>query len=451
MSAENSSPEEQFRINAMTTKGLPDSNYGNVVRHGLWLLAVGFGGFMLWAIFAPVDAGAPAPGTVSVESTRKRIDHLTGGIVEKILVREGQRVSMGDPLIVFNEAQVKASLNAAESMWRTATLTVSRLDAERSGAKTIPFPAEFRANSADTTLSALMAAQEELFLARRKAIEGELSIIRESVHGLEEQIRTLNELATRRELQIKLFSEQLAAFQKLYSQHFVSRVQLIEIERQLAEVQTKQSEDFANSAAVKARLAEFRMRGVQREIEYRKEVESQLTDARKDAALSQERLAATKDVYERLMLHAPVTGTIVDLAFHTVGGIIKPGDRIMDIVPEGDALVVEAKMPTQYIDRVRKDLPADVHFDAYTTLIMQPVVFGTVVRVSADTLTEQRTGIPYYSVRIAVPAGELNKLGNFKIQPGMQVTVIVKTGERSMMSYLLQPLVRRFSTSMGEN
>lgn len=430
---------------------LPDSDYGKVARRGLWVLVLGFGGFMAWAIFAPVDEGVPAPGTVSVESKRKRIDHLTGGIVEKLPVRDGQSVKRGDPLIVLNETQAKASLNAAESQWRVAAVTVARLDAERTGAQTIQFPAELSAAPADVNLAALMRAQEALFLSRRKAIAGELAIIRESVRGLEEQIRSLDELNVRRELQIKLFNEQLAAFKKLFAQNFVSRVQLIEIERQLAEVQTKQSEDFANVAAVKARLAEFRMRGAQREIDYRKEVESQMAEVQKEAALARERLAASKDVFERLMLRAPVSGTVVDLAIHTIGGIIKPGERIMDIVPEGDELIIEAQVSPQYIDRVIKGLPADVHFDAYLNQIRQPVVSGKVVTVSADALVEQRTGIPYYSIRVSVPGSELKKLGDFKVQPGMQSTVMVKTGERSMMSYLMRPLFRRFSTALGEN
>ncbi len=446
-----STPTMSQDVQAKDKGSVPDSNYGKVVKLGLWILALGFGGFMAWAIFAPVDEGVPASGIVSVESKRKRIDHLTGGIVEKIPVRDGQKVKQGDPLIVLNEAQAKASLNAAESQWRVAAVTAARLNAERTGAKAIQFPEDLNTVPAAAALSALKLAQEELFRARRKALEGELAILRESVRGLEEQIRSLDELTTRREQQIKLFNEQLEAFRKLFAQNFVSRVQLIEIERQLAEVQTKQSEDYANIAAVKARLAEFRMRGAQREIDFRKEVESQLADVQKEAAIAKERLVATRDVHERLILRAPVSGIVVDSAIHTIGGIIKPGERIMDIVPEGDELIVEAQMPTQYIDRVIKGLPADVHFDAYLNLIKQPVVTGKIVSVSADALVEQRSGAPYYSVRVSVPGTELKKLGDFKIQPGMQTTVMIKTGERSMLSYLMRPLFRRFTTALGEN
>jgi HlyD family type I secretion membrane fusion protein len=387
---------------------------------------------------------------VSVESKRKRIDHLTGGIIEKILVREGQQVREGDPLIALNETQAKAALNAAESQWRITAAMAARLEAERAGLKAIQFPRELTDASGDPDVAAAMRAQTELFRSRRGALEGELAIIRESVHGLETQLRSLDQLLAGREKQVKLFNEQFASFSKLHAEKFVSRNQLIEIERQLAEVQTKQSEDLANIAGVKARLAEFRMRGAQREIEYRREVETQLADVQKDLATLGERLAAQRDTNARLVLRAPVAGTVVDLAFHTIGGVIKPGDRIVDIVPAGDELIVEAQVSPQHIDRVHAGLQAQVHFDAYQSYAIQPAVTGTVVVVSADTLSDPRTGAQYYAMRVAVPGTELKKLGALQIQPGMQGTVMVKTGERSLLAYLTRPVFRRFATAMGE-
>lgn len=429
---------------------LPDVDYGRVIKLGLWILGIGFGGFLAWTIFAPLDEGVPAPGVVSVESKRKRIDHLTGGIIEKILVREGQQVREGEALVVLNETQARAALNAIESQWRIAAATAARLEAERAGLKAIQFPKELMDAADNLDVAAAMRAQAELFRSRRSAIEGELSIIRESVRGLELQLQSLDQLLAGREKQVLLFNEQLASFSKLHTEKFVSRNQLIEIERQLAEVQTKQSEDFANIAGVKARLAEFRMRGAQREIEYRREVETQLTDVQKDVANFGERLTAQRDTHSRLVLRAPVAGTVVDLAFHTIGGVIKPGDRIVDIVPAGDEFIVEAQVPPQYIDRVHPGLAAEVHLDAYLGRVTPPVVTGKVLVVSADALSDQRTGAQYYAMRVSVPGSELRKLGSLQVQPGMRGTVMVKTGERSLLVYLLRPLFRSFSTAMGE-
>lgn len=429
---------------------LPDSDFERIIRAGLWILAAGFGGFLAWGMLAPLDEGVPAPGVISVESKRKRIEHLTGGIVQKILVGEGERVKAGQPLIELNETQAKAALNAAQGQWHTALATEARLKAERESRKTIDFPKELVAVQADPDVAGAMRAQSELFRSRRTALEGELSIIRESVRGLETQIRSLEELLRGREKQVALFDEQLTSYKKLKTDGFISRNQLIETERQLAEVQTKQSEDLSNIAAVKARLAEFRVRGAQREIEYRREVETQLADVQRDVATLGERNTSQRDVYERLVLSAPVAGTVVDLAFHTIGGVVKPGERIMDIVPEGDELIVEAQVPPQYIDRVHAGLPADVHFDAYMDRAERPVVSGKVTVVSADVLTDTRSGVPYYAIRVSVPGTEVLKLGSLKLQPGMQGTVMVKTGERSLLTYLLRPLLRRFGSAMSE-
>jgi len=430
---------------------MPNADYVAVLRLGWWILLVGFGGFLAWAAFAPLDEGVPAPGVVSVESQRKRIDHLTGGLIDRILVREGQQVREGQELVVLDEAQARAALNGALGQWRIALATEARLKAERDGLKIIAFPKELTAAAREPEVASALRAQEELFRSRRGAFDGELRIIQESVRGLAQQVRTLDQLQLDREKQVQLFQQQLSSFRNLSTQGFVSRNQLLELERQLAEVQSRESETLANIAGANARLAEFRMRGAQREMEYRREVETQLADVHKELATLGERVAAYRDTYSRLVIRAPVSGTVVDLAFHTVGGVIKPGDRILDIVPEGDELIVEARIPPQYIDRVHAGLPADVHFDAYMNRAERPVISGKVLLVSADVLTDQRLGHSYYSTRVTVPGTELRKLGNLQLQPGMQGTVMIKTGERSLLVYLTRPLFRRFTAAMGEH
>jgi HlyD family type I secretion membrane fusion protein len=312
------------------------------------------------------------------------------------------------------------------------------------------FPPELSVLAKDPEAAAAMAAQTELFRSRRSALEGELAIIRESVRGLEQQLRSLDQLKTGREKQVALFNEQLASFARLKQEGFMSRNQLLDIERQLAEVQSKQSEDLANIAGINARLTEFRMRGAQREIEYRREVDTQLAEVQREISALTERLVALRDTNQRLAVQAPVDGVVVDLAFHTVGGIIKPGDRILDIVPDGDELIIEAQIGPQYIDRIQAGLAADVHFDAYMARAERPVITGRVKVVSADTLTDPRTGAQYYAIRISVPPSELNKLGNLTLQPGMACTVMVKTGERPLLVYLARPLLRRFTSALSE-
>ena len=438
-----------LRPRATPLPTVPNADFASAVRLGLWLLIVGFGGFLLWAALAPLDEGVPAQGILAVDSKRKRIDHLAGGLVEKILVKEGQRVKAGDELVLLNEVQGKAALNATQSQWRIAAATVARLETERNGGSKIHFPSEL-AGDKDAEVKEAMRGQEDLFRSRRNALDGEIRIIRESARGLEGQLASLDKLKAGREKQIQLFNEQLAKFDKLNRQGFVSQNQLLDIERQLAEIQSKQGEDLANIGGVNARLAEFRMRDQQRVMEFRREVETQLAEAQKELATQVERLTSLRDSFQRLAIRAPVAGTVVDVAVSTVGGVVKPGERIMDIVPQGDDLVVEAQLPPQYIDRVHAQLPADVHFDAYVSLANRPVLAGEVQVVSADVMTDPRSGVPFYALRVTIPAEETGKMRHLKLYPGMQCTVMVKTGERSFLNYLMRPILRRFTSALSE-
>jgi HlyD family type I secretion membrane fusion protein len=428
-----------------------DADYRRVLWRGLLFLLLGFGGFMAWATLAPLDEAIPAEGTVAVESSRKRVDHLSGGLIEKILVREGQTVAAGDELVVLNAAQSQSALNATQSQRFTAIATVDRLRAEREGKPVLTFAAELMQAGGDNPEAALvMRGQQDLFTSRRSALDGDLRIIRESVQGLEKQLTSLSQLRVEREKQIALLHEQLTSYRELRSAGFVSRNSLLELERQAAEVTSRQGEDLSNIAGINARLAEFRMRGSQRQIEYRREVETQLAEVQRDLSVLNERLAAQRDTFDRLALRAPVAGKVVDLAFHTLGGVVRPGERIMDIVPENDALIVEARVAPQYIDSLHAGLMADVHFDAYASRVQRPVIRGQLALVSADALKDDRSGRPYYAMRVTVPPAEVQRLGDLRLQPGMQTTVMVKTGERTLMTYLLHPLMRRFQTGLSE-
>lgn len=429
----------------------PNADYAGAVRFGLWLLGLGMGGFLLWAVLVPLDEGVPAPGVLSVETKRQRIDHLGGGTVERILVREGQQVRQGDELLVLNETQTRTALNASLGQWRTAAAVLARLEAERDDTKAIVFPPVLLEHRGEPEVRAALRAQEDLFRSRRAALGGELGILRESVRGLSEQAANLEQLREGRAKQVTLSGEQLASFRNLSREGFVSRNQLLDMERQQAEIRSKQGEDLANIGAVNSRLAEFRMRDMQRRVEYKREVEALLSDAQKEASTLAERLASLRDAYERLSIRAPVSGTVVDLVAHTVGGVVKPGEAVMSIVPDSDELVVEAQLPPQYIDRVHPGLAADIHFDAYVSLASRPVVSGLVRVVSADVLTDQRTGTSHYTMRVQIPQAKMRDLGNVRLHPGMQCTVMVKTGERSLLAYLLRPLQRRFTGALSES
>lgn len=377
------------------------------IRFGMWVLLLGFGGFLIWALFAPLDAGVPAPGVVSVESQRKTVQHLTGGIVEKILVKEGDAVKAGQVLVVLNPVQAKAQLGIVRSQYLSARAMESRLLAEYEGKSAIGFHADLMAEKDDPAVAEIMEVQSRLFTTRRLSQQKEVAVLRESAAALETQLEGMRELA---------------------KEGYVPRNKMLDMERSYAEI---------------------RLRILQQEQEYRKQVETQLGDVQKEVAAQHSRLLAVQDELARTEVRAPTEGVVVGLAVHTIGGVITPGGRIMDIIPQGEPLIVEAQVSPHLIDRVKPGLEAELRFTAFNQS-STPVINGTVSTVSADSLTDPATHQSYYSARITVSQKELQRLGANQIQPGMPVEVIMKTGSRTLMNYLLKPLVDRFAISLKE-
>lgn len=420
------------------------------IRAGWKVIIFGLGGFLAWASFAPLDQGIPATGVIASESSRKQISHMTGGIIERIQVKEGQAVKKGDVLIRLDEAQSTAALKAAQSQWWTALAVEARLRAEVAQSPLIALPQELQANTNNPEIDAILRTQQNVLRARRAAAAGEIRLIKESTRGLENQLHALQKLKASRERQVALYDEQMTSARSLHLQGYLSRNQTLDVEQQLSEVQSRQSEDLSNINAIQGRLAELRLRETQYVIDQRREREAELAEVRRDLTALGERVAALSDMHERLSIRAPVSGTIVNLAFATVGGVIKSGERVMDIVPDGDDLIVEAKLDPRYIDRIHTGLSADLRFDAYLNAFQKPVVAGQVKVVSADAMQDERTGAPFYKIRITMPLSARATLSSMKLQPGMPCTVMIKTGEHSLLKYLVQPLIRRFNGALAE-
>lgn len=420
------------------------------IRTGWRVILFGFGSFLAWGSLAPLDQGIPAAGVIASESSRKQVSHVTGGIIEQIAVKEGQLVNKGDLLVRLDEAQSLANLKAAQSQWWTALAVESRLQAEIQRRPSLAVPEALREQANLPEIAAILKTQKNVLQARRAASAGEMRLIRESKRGLENQLRSLQNLKTSRERQVALFDEQMASARSLQAQGYLSRNQALDVERQLSEVHSRQSEDLSNINAIQARLAELELRESQYLIDQRREIEAELAEVRRDLTALAERVAAFSDTHERLAIRAPVSGTIVNLAVATVGGVLKSGDRVLDIVPDGDELIVEAKVDPRYIDRIYAGLQADLRFDAYLDAFQRPIVAGDVEVVSADAISDEKTGVTYYKVRVTIPPTERELLSSLKLQPGMPCTVMIKTGEHSLLTYLVQPLMRRFVGALAE-
>lgn len=419
-------------------------------RWGVRALVVGGVGILLWATLAPLTQGVPAHGFVKVEGNRKTMQHPRGGIVEEILVREGDRVEANQPLLRLNQTQAQAQLGIVDSQLVTGLAVEARLNAERMGKDAVVFPQFLIERRKIPAVQEAMDVQKQLFQTRRTGLNGEIAIAEESIAGLEQQVRGLQAQEYSKAEQLRLFREELAALKPMYEQGFVPRNRMFELERALAYLEGQKSEDIANLGRVRSQIAELKLKILQTRETFRKDVETQLTDVQRQVSDLKERRIATQDDLDRIVLYAPVAGTIVDLAVHTVGGVVSAGQKLMDVVPLGNNLVVEVQIPPHLVDGVRVGQEADIHLLAFDQTIV-PTVTGRLIYVSADRLVDPRTDQPYFLGRVSVTEEGLAKLGaDHVLQPGMPADVVIKTSERSLLGYLLKPLFARMHFAFTE-
>lgn len=431
----------------------PNADEKPIVRFGMTTLIVGFGGFMLWAALAPLDEGVPGTGVVSVDTKRKTIQHLKGGIVEVLHVREGDRVKAGDKMISLNDTDIKAQLDIVLGQYSVARAVEARLLAERDGKASVTFPAEqLELAKADSRAAEAIAVQGKLFSARKAALVSELGMMDETIIGLEQQIKGLESIETGKKTQIGLMTKELDSYRGLAEEGFIPRNKLYELERSLADLSGTRGSDLAQIARSRAAISETKLRKLQRQQDFRKEIETQMADTQREVGTQHDRLTALKEEFERSVIKAPTDGFVVGLEASTIGGIIRPGDRIMDIIPEGDVLVIEAQLPVNLIDKIQIGQLANLSLQIVSSGGAQPVIEGKLTKVSADRLTDPKTGMPHYTARIEItPNGEETLRKNkIKPQPGMQADVVIKTGERTLLEYLLKPLISRLNSGMRE-
>lgn len=424
------------------------------MRIGIALLVLGMGGFFLWAATAPLDEGVPVPGVITVEAKRKTVQHLTGGIVSKILVTESQSVKEGDVLIELDDTQARANFEFARQTYLALLATEGRLLAEQRGASRIEFHPDLLSPDNAEPARNYLAGQRQLFDTRRAALDGDIGILNESAAGQAESIKGLSAQLVSRRSQLALLQDQLGGTRDMVKQGYLPRNAQLEQERAVAELNAVVSDLQANILRTGRAVSELKLRVAQRRREYLREVETQLADVRRDVASNAERLTAAREDLKRTLIHAPADGQVVGLTVFTLGGVVGPGQHLMDIVPVGEALLLEARVPPHLIDRVRAGLPADIHFQGF---VSQPqlVIEGLVISVSADLLADTpaagQQGLPYYLARIRVTPEGMKKLGRQRMQPGMPADVVIKTGERTMLTYLLKPLLQRLAVSLKEN
>lgn len=420
-------------------------------RAGLWVLGGGLALFLIWAATAPLDEGVPTQAMVAIDTKRKAVQHLQGGIIRDVMVREGDEVKEGQPIARMDDAVAKANFEATRQRYLGLRAMEARLMAEQLGRDRIEFSPELRAEATDPLISRHMATQEQLFATRKMALRADLQAIEESIRGQEATIQAMSGMQESRQTQRRLLQEQLSNIRDLVKDGYAPRNQMLELERQVAEVSAAITDLQGNQARARQAIAELRQRALARQQDYRKETDSQLADVAREVQSDEGRFKAYRDDLERTVIKSPATGQVVGLAFQTVGGVVPPGQKLMDIVPEKDVLLLEARIPPHLIDAVQPGLPTDVRFSAFAHS-PQLVVEGKVISVSADLLVEQSAMGPvsYFLARVQITPEGMKGLGKHQMQPGMPAEVLVRTGERTVLTYLLHPLTRRVAASMKE-
>lgn len=418
-------------------------------RLGWLIVLAGVGGFILWAMFAPLDKGVPVNGTVMVATNRKIIQHQTGGTVEDILVKEGDVVKAGQPLVRMNDVQARANAEMTRVQYFTARAAEVRLIAERDGKKTIAFPPELESAKNDPRMAENIGLQSQLFASRQAAIQSELAALEENIAGLKQQLMGLEESRDMQKAQQKILKEQLDDLRDLAKDGYIARNRVLDVERTYAQVNGAVSENIGNIGRAQRQISELNLRRMQRQQEYQKEVRSQLADVEREADALENRLKGQDYDLANVLVKAPVDGTVVGLNIFTRGGVVPPGFRLMDVVPSGDPLIVEGQVPVQLIDKVHQGLKVELIFAAFNQN-QTPHIPGVVTQVSADRLIDEKSGQPYYKLRAQVAPEGMKMISHLQIRPGMPVEVFVRTGERTLMSYLLKPVFDRATTSLSE-
>ena len=427
-----------------------DLDVAKPVRRGLWLVLAGFGGFLLWSWLAPLDAGVVATGTVKVTSNRKAVQHLSGGTVEAILVREGDSVKKGQEVVRLDSLRALAEQGAVSAQYIVSKTVENRLEAERDNLDVVNFdPDLFKRFGNDHRLLAAMDLQQRLLNTRRAGLAGEISILQENLAASAVQLKGLQQVYGARASQINFLNQELKGTRVLAAEGYVPRNRLLELERSNADLSAGQAENLNNIARVRSQTTEIKLRILQRQHDYLKEVESQLTDTAKENTTLADRLRALDYEVTHTVIRSPIDGMVQALSVATVGGIIQPGFKIMEIVPTNEPLQVDAMIPVQAIDKMVPGLPVDITFPAFNHT-KTPNIPGRVMTVSADRLVDEESKQPFYLAQVEVTPDGMSLLGTNHIRPGMPASVTIKTGERSMMSYLLKPMLDRVNSSFKE-
>lgn len=411
-------------------------NLRRIMLSGFIILAIFFGGFGLWATLAKLSGAVIAQGTVKVDLNRKAVQHREGGIIQEILVREGDRVKAGQPLVILADTQVDASVMMLRNQLAAMLAKQARLEAQRDMKASIIWPKELVELEQYPDVRDIMHSEENILREERQSLEGQVRLMQEQISGLKSQVQAEERI-------IEAFQEELTAKMELQRNKYLEKTPILELQRNLANHQSIKS-------VTQQKISEMSMRIIELRKEFTQKATSQYGDVQSKAVEMRERLRPSVDAQERLVVSAPVSGTVMDLTIFTVGAVVRPGERLMDVVPQGEPLIIEAEVQVKDIANVHIGQDAKVQLSAYSNDEATPFD-AQVTYVSPDrTLARTPMGeFPIYKIHVEIPQKELD---NQKIEmtAGMPAVVFVTTKERTLADYLIEPLTQNFRHALRE-
>jgi HlyD family secretion protein len=423
----------------MTVQGATADSIRHHIMIGFGALALLVGGAGGWAATTELSGAVVASGLLVVESDSKKVQHPTGGVIGEILVHEGEVVKAGDVLVRLDETVTRANLAIIVKSLNENSARRARLEAEREGADTIAFPPELIAQQGNRDVDSLIAGETRLFELRRSARQGQKAQLGERIGQLDEEIGGLTGQADSKKRENELIQRELGGVRELWEKKLVPISRVTGLEREAERLNGEGSQLIASAAQAKGKKIETGLQIIQVDQDMRSDVAKDLREIEAKTSELVERRVAAEDQLKRIDIRAPQNGTVHQLSVHTVGGVVTPSEVLMMIVPDGDALNVEIKVPPSEIDQLRVGQTAALRMSAFNQRTT-PEINGVVSRVSADIEQDQKTGATYYVARIALLEAEIARLGGVRLVPGMPVEAFVQTDSRTVASYLVKPL-----------
>jgi HlyD family secretion protein len=420
-----------------------------IAAAGVAVTAVFLGGFAAWGAYAPISSAAIATGVVSPESSRKTIQHLEGGIVQEVLVREGDRVAEGDVLLRLAPTQARAHFAARQRQWQRHEAERLRLKALTEGAQTLLFPARL-ADVEDEDLRSFLANQQALFTVQRQGVEEKSAILSHRIAQFEQEIAAIERENGGLLEQLALLDEEIADKGALLRKELIRKPELLVLQRLAAQLRAKVASNEATIARARQKIQETALAILQVRTEFQDLLAKEVVRVNSELAQLEEAMATSEDVFERTEIRAPVAGTVLNLNATTVGGIIRPGEPILDLVPSDDALLIEAQLSPNDIDIVSVGQPARVHLTPFASRHVPPLE-GRLTQISADSTIDQATQERYYQVRVEVDPETMTRMTtDVELTPGMPAEIYIVTAEQSLFGYFIAPVKRSFRRAFRE-